>query len=373
MSARFVSGGFGGGGGTRIAEFSVDIITKGMMRTLDQLDRLEEKLKAIDEKIGAQAKDAPSRERALTGFLDKWGNAFVFISTAAVAAMGAVIAASPALTSSMAEMSYAFEWMAFVLGEQLAPEFQTLSDEMTKTAADFETWFAGISEASREVLSDLAFTLGTAGLGAVIGGAMGTVVPGVGTAAGAVAGAIIGGIAGAIFTDLGPSVLAAIDAALADETLITGVQAAIGGLLTFAGEIAMDALSLGVAIGGAIITGIITYLLGAEAGRSVITVIQGIIGELQGAEFGVTFGGKPAHIPQAAWDAMQGQNERVGGGGGGFGTESWGSPGGTTINTFSPSITITGPVGSETVPYLTSEIEDVLDRQRRGLFSGVRP
>ncbi len=365
------AGGFGGGGGTSIAEFSVDVITKGMERTLDQLDRLEEKLKAVDEKLETQAKDAPSRERALTGFLDKWGNAFVFISGAATAAMGAIIAASPSLTSSMTEMSYSFEWMAFVIGEQLAPEFQTLSEELTKTAADFEKWFAGIPEASQEVLGDLTLTLGAAGMGAVIGGAMGSVVPGVGTAAGAIAGAIIGGIAGGVFSDLGDSLLAAIDGALASETLITGVQGAIGGLLTFAGEIAVDALSLGAAIGGAIIAGIVGFLLGEEAGRAVITVVQGIIGEIQGAEFGITFGGKPAHIPTAAWEGMQ---QRVGGGGGGFSPlAGGGGGGGTTVYTFSPSITITGPVSQEAVPFLTSQIEDVLERQRRGMYSGVRP
>ena len=398
---------FSSTGGTSIAEFSVDIVTRGMERTLDQLERLEEKLEAMDKKLEELAKGAPARERALTGFLDKWGNSFIFIAGAAAGALAAIVAASPMLTASMSEMRYAFEWMAFTLGEQLSPEFDNLSAKLMKTAEDFEKWFAGLPEAGREVVSDLAFVLGTAGMGAVIGAALGSVVPGVGTAAGAIAGAIIGGVAGAIEVDLASSLLDAIDLALSSPTLITDIQEAIGGLLVFTAEIAFAALELGTAIAGAIVSAIVTYMLGEDAGRFVIEATRGLIDEWRGAEFGITIGGPSPVIPEAArgdlfnpfdefmkWlqSILGGQygfegvvssptmfmaGERglpemvsitplTGGGGGGMGG------GGTTI-IYSPTIEISGSISAEVVPYLVGEIQDVLERERRNLFSGVRP
>ena len=123
---------------------AVDDFTVTMRSMLRQLDDV-----AKATRNAASATDDASSQ--ITGFLKRYERAYALVASAATGTMLEIIRTTPLLMGSMVEIRYAFEELAIIVGDEMAPAFDSIADSMW----DYVDWVESLPKPLRQVMAVL--------------------------------------------------------------------------------------------------------------------------------------------------------------------------------------------------------------------------
>jgi len=111
-----------------------------------QIEEATKNLQKARKMLDQFGKDIKKQTEQSKKFATQWKTQFLVITGMSLVAMHAMIKASPTLSVSMYEMSYQFERVAYILGEQLGPAFEVLANIIGKAVDWFESLPAPVQQ-----------------------------------------------------------------------------------------------------------------------------------------------------------------------------------------------------------------------------------
>lgn len=166
----------------KLGSLMVEITAKGANEARGQLEGMQD----ATQKAGNEAKrQVPVLER----MGKRWSSVLTLVSVSGAATFGLIAKSSPAVLGSLKGMQLAFESIFMMIGDELAPVFETLVNALWKVSE----WFDELSPTTKTLIAGLA--LGVIVVGALAGAflAGAAAVAAVGASALAT-GLIIGGV-----------------------------------------------------------------------------------------------------------------------------------------------------------------------------------